>query len=154
MTAIFHDTLFAYILRSAFGSRVFPHPDEKSIPPILQEKLSQVSPRHSTQSTFNDVPVADTASVHSEATAVRKGDPEKGKDTFLVEWDGPTDPDVSLAVRCSYTPATPAYATLCLVESTELVECEEDMGHVPDVSLDIHYLRRICYLHCWDPLHL
>jgi len=95
MAAIFHDTLFAYILRSAFGPRVFPHPDEKSLPPIWQEKLSQVSPHQSTQSTLNDVPITDTASVSSEATAVRKGDPEKGKDTFLVEWDGPTDPDVS-----------------------------------------------------------
>ena len=95
MAAIFHDTLFAYILRSAFGSRVFPHPDEKALPAIWQEKLSQVSPRHSTQSTLNDVPVPDTASVQSEKTAVRKGDPENGKDTFLVEWDGPTDPDVS-----------------------------------------------------------
>lgn len=95
MATIFHDTLFAYILRSAFGARVFPHPDEKALPAIWQEKLSQVSPRHSTQSTLNDVPVTDTASVHSEATAIQKGDPEKGKDTFLVEWDGPTDPDVS-----------------------------------------------------------
>ena len=92
MATIFHDTSFAYILRSAFGSRVFPHPDEKAFPAIWQEKLSQ---RHSTQSTLNGVPVADTASVHSEATAVQKGDPEKGKDMFLVEWDGPTDPDVS-----------------------------------------------------------
>ena len=109
MAAIFHDTLFAYILRSAFGSRVFPHPDEKALPAIWQEKLSQVSPRHSTQSTLNDVPVPDTASVHSDATAVRKGDPENGKDTFLVDWDGPTDPDVSC---CCVRPATPAYAPL------------------------------------------
>jgi hypothetical protein len=99
MAAIFHDTLFAYILRSAFGSRVFPHQDEKALPAIWQEKLSQVSPRHSTQSTLNDVPVTDTASVHSEKTVVRKGDPENGKDTFLVEWDGPTDPDVSCDIR-------------------------------------------------------
>src|SRR5712691_8580877 len=97
MASIFHDTLFAYILPSSFGSRVFPHPDETALPSIWQEKLSQVSPRHSTQSTLNDISVADTASVCSEATAVRKGDPEKGKDAFLVEWDGPTDPDVS---RC------------------------------------------------------
>ena len=44
--------------------------------------------------------------------------------------------------------ATPAYMPLYLVESTGLVKYEEDMGHVPDVSLDIHYL------HHWDPLHL
>ena len=96
MAAAFHDTFFAYILRSTFGSRVFPHPDEKELPTIWQEKLSQVSPRDSTQSTLNDAPDADAASVLSGATAIpKKGDPEKGKDTFLVEWDGPTDPDVS-----------------------------------------------------------
>ena len=112
MAAIFHDTLFAYILRSAFGSRVLPHPDEKALPAIWQEKLSQVSPRHSTQSTLNDVPVTDTASLHSEKTAVRKGDPENGKDTFLVEWDGPTDPDVSCSIRTGQQ-----HSLMCLCHS-------------------------------------
>jgi len=60
---------------------------------------------------LNDVPVANTASLHSEATAVQKGDLEKGKDTFLVEWDGPTDPDVSCRVMLIQT-VTPAYAPL------------------------------------------
>src|SRR5712691_9322282 len=55
---------------------------------------------------LNDVPVANTASLHLEATAVQKGDLEKGKDTFLVEWDGPTDPDVSCRVMLIQTSNT------------------------------------------------
>jgi len=43
---------------------------------------------------------------------------------------------------------------LCILWTTGLVECEEDMGHVPDVSLGVHYLCQICHLHRWDPLHL
>jgi len=155
MAAAFHDTFFAYILRLAFGSRVFPHPDEKTLPAIWQEKLSQVSPRDSAQSTLNEAPVADATSVLSETTAItRRGDPENGKDTFLVEWDGPTDPDVSFwlcdARFCSHT----CSRFLGLLEPTELVECEEDMGHVPDVSSNIHHLRWICHLYCWDPVYL
>ena len=38
-------------------------------------------------------------------------------------------------------------------ESAELVKCEEDMGDVPDMSSDIHHLRRICHLHCWNPVY-
>src|SRR6266852_8028326 len=38
-------------------------------------------------------------------------------------------------------------------ESAELVECEEVMGDVPDMSFDIHHLRRICHLHCWNPVY-
>jgi len=94
MAAIFRDTFFAFLLGSAFESRVSPLPDEKVSPKILQEKPSQVSLPYSTQSTLGGVPITDTASVLSDATAVRIGDPEKGRDTFLVEWDGPTDPDV------------------------------------------------------------
>ena len=94
MAAIFRDTFFAYLLGSAFESRVSPRPNEKVSPKILQEQPSQVSLPYSTQSTLGGVPITDTASVHSEATAVRRGDPEKGEDVFLVEWDGPTDPDV------------------------------------------------------------
>lgn len=101
MASAFRDTIFVYILRSAFGSRVFPHPDEKVLPTIWQEKLaSQTSPRDSVdQSTLNDVAKPDVSSIHSDTTAIadapRKSDPENGKDTFLVEWYGPTDPDVS-----------------------------------------------------------
>jgi hypothetical protein len=97
----FHDTLFAYILRSTFGSRVFPYPDEKALPTIWQDKLSssQVSSRHSIQSKLDDGPSPDVTSILSEATAAvntpDRADPEKGRDHFLVEWDGPSDPDVS-----------------------------------------------------------
>jgi MFS transporter, DHA1 family, multidrug resistance protein len=100
MSSAFRDTLFAYILRSAFGSRVFPHADEKSLPTIWQEKLStQTSPRDSAHTTLNDEPKPDAASMHSATTkraeAPKKVDAEKGNDTLLVEWYGPTDPDVS-----------------------------------------------------------
>ncbi|KAI0287569.1 MFS transporter [Russula brevipes] len=98
MAAVFRDTLFAYALRSAFGSRFFPHPEEKALPTIWQEKLSShSSPQDSAQSTLNGAPRPDVTSVLSEGTAIgnapRKVDPEKGKDTLLVDWYGPTDPD-------------------------------------------------------------
>jgi hypothetical protein len=112
MTTAFGNTFFAYILRSAFGSRVFPHPDEKALPAIWQEKLSRSSPHDSARSTINDAPDADATSVLSGATATRKGDAEKGKDTFLVEWDGPTDPDVSYCDACIISMRICAYASL------------------------------------------
>jgi hypothetical protein len=97
MASAFRDTLFAYTLRSAFGSRVFAHEDEKSLPTIWQEKLStQTSPRDSAQTTLNEEPKHDAASIRSGSTHVpKKVDAEKGGDTLLVEWYGPTDPDVS-----------------------------------------------------------
>ena len=100
MTSAFRDTLFAYILRSAFGSRVFPHADEISLPTIWQEMLSTAtSPRDSAHTTLNEEPKPDVASTHSETTkcveAPKKVDAEKGNDTLLVEWYGSTDPDVS-----------------------------------------------------------
>lgn len=155
MASAFRDTLFAYILRSAFGSRVFPHPDEKELPTIWQEKLStQTSPRDSAQSLH--VPKSEVSSVHSDTTATafapRKVDPENGKDTLLVDWDGPTDPDVGcrsvMFVRCLLT------RIVISSESAELVQFKEGMGHVPDMSLDVHHLRWICHLHCRDSLHL
>jgi hypothetical protein len=115
MASAFRDTLFAYILRSTFGSRVFPHPDEKALPAIWQEKLSQASPRDSAHSTLNDAPDADAASVLSGATATgKRKDPENGKDTFLVEWDGPADPDVSYCdarIRIDGTPYLRIFVT-------------------------------------------
>lgn len=153
MASPFRDTFFAYILRSIFGSRVFPHPDEKALPAIWQEKLSQASPRDSAHSTLNDAP--DAGSVLSGATAAAKRkDPENGKDTFLVEWDGPADPDVSCCDGRICTTAHIAYASLYLTEPTKLVEWEENMGHVPDMPSDIHHLRWICYLHCRNPVYL
>ena len=92
MVAAFQDTLFAYILRSAFGSRVFPHPDEKALPITWQEKLSS-------QSTLNVAPHFDATSILSEGTAITNAlgrvDLEKDNDKLLVDWYGPTDPDVS-----------------------------------------------------------
>jgi DHA1 family multidrug resistance protein-like MFS transporter len=110
MASAFQDTLFAYILRSAFGSRVFPHEDEKSLPTIWQEKLStQTSPRDSTVTTLNDAPRPDAASACSGPTecadAPKKADAEKGNDTLLVEWYGPTDPDVSCHCVMARSPA-------------------------------------------------
>jgi hypothetical protein len=110
MAAAFHDTLFAYIFRSAFGSRVFSHPDEKSLPTSWQEKrISQVSQSDSVQPKSDDAHNVDATSLFSEKTAAantavkntavantpNKADLEKGQDLLLVDWDGPTDPDVS-----------------------------------------------------------
>src|SRR6266702_7864138 len=100
-TAAFHDTFFAYTLRLAFGSRVFPHTDERELPAVWQSKLStQTSPRDSVPPTLNDVPSPDVRSTVSEVTVIAntpaKADPEKGQDTLLVYWYGPTDPDVCI----------------------------------------------------------
>ena len=159
MTSAFRDTLFAYILRSAFGSRVFPHADEKHLPTIWQEKLSrQTSPSDSAQTTLNNELKPDGASNFSGSTAFvvcadapEKVDAENGNDTLLVEWYGPTDPDVSY----HFVMLEPGLLTGIVItsESAELVEREESMGDVSDMSSDIHHLRRSCHLHCWNPVH-
>ncbi|KAF8259744.1 MFS transporter [Lactarius quietus] len=94
----FRDTLFAYTLRLAFGSRIFPHPDERELPAVWQSKRStQTSPRDSLPPTLNDGPSPDARSIVSETTMIAntpaKTDPEKGEDALLVDWYGPTDPD-------------------------------------------------------------
>ena len=99
--AAFRDTFFAYTLRLAFGSRVFPHPDEKELPAVWQSKLpTQTSPRDSIPPTLNDGISPDARSIVSEMTVIAntpaKADPEKGQDGLLVDWYGPTDPDVSI----------------------------------------------------------
>jgi len=99
--AAFHDTFFAYTPRLAFGSRIFPHPDERELPAVWQSKRpTEASPRDSIPFTLNDVPSPDVRSIVSEATMIAdtpaKVDPEKGQDTLLVDWYGPTDPDVSI----------------------------------------------------------
>jgi hypothetical protein len=38
-------------------------------------------------------------------------------------------------------------------EPAELVKCEEGMGDFPDISFDIHHLRPICHLHCWNSIY-
>jgi hypothetical protein len=156
MASAFRDTLFAYILRLGFGSRVFPHADEKSLPTIWQEKLStQTPPRESAQTTLHEEPKPDAASTHSDPTqcgdAPKKVDAEKGNDTLLVEWYGPTDPDVSY--NCVMLVPRLLTSIGITSESAELVECEEGMGDVPDMSFDIHHLRRICHLHRWYPVY-
>jgi hypothetical protein len=99
--AAFRDTFFAYTLRLAFGSRIFPHPDEKELPVIWESKLSTpTSPRDSVPPTLNGGLSPDARSIVSETTVIAntlaKADPEKGQDTLLVDWYGPTDPDVSI----------------------------------------------------------
>jgi DHA1 family multidrug resistance protein-like MFS transporter len=100
--AAFRDTFFAYTLRLVFGSRIFPHPDEKELPVVWQSKLSTpTSPRDSVPPTLNDGHSPDARSIVSETTAIAntptKADPEKGLDSLLVDWYGPTDPDVSIS---------------------------------------------------------
>src|SRR6266702_3094620 len=81
--AAFHDTFFAYTPRLAFGSRIFPHPDERELPAVWQSKRpTEASPRDSIPFTLNDVPSPDVRSIVSEATMIAdtpaKVDPEKG----------------------------------------------------------------------------
>ncbi|KAH8984843.1 multidrug resistance protein-like protein [Lactarius akahatsu] len=98
--AAFHDTFFAYTLRLAFGSRFFPHSDERELPVVWHiMRETQTSPRHSIQLTLNDVPNPDARSITSEATVIAntpaKADSETGQDALLIDWYGPTDPDSS-----------------------------------------------------------
>ena len=94
----FRDTFFAYTLRLAFGSRVFPHPDEKELPAVWHSE--RTSPRDSVPATLNDGPSPDARSIVSETTMLGhtpvKSDPEKGQDSLLVDWYGPTDPEVRI----------------------------------------------------------
>ncbi|KAH9026593.1 putative caffeine resistance protein 5 [Lactarius pseudohatsudake] len=86
--AAFYDTFFVYTLHLVFGSRFFPHSDERELPVIWQTKReTQTSPRHSVQLTLNDVPNPDARSITSEATVIAntsdKADPEMGQDALL-----------------------------------------------------------------------
>ena len=85
------------------------------------------------------------------ADAPKKVDAENGNDTLLVEWYGPTDPDVSY--HCVMLVPGLLTGIVITSESAELVEREESMGDVSDMSSDIHHLRRSCHLHCWNPVH-
>jgi hypothetical protein len=100
VAAAFRDTFFAYTLRLAFGSRIFPYSDERELPAVWQTK--QTSPRDSVTPTLNDGRSPDVRSIVSETTmnagTPAKADPEKGQDTLLVDWYGPTDPDVSIGL--------------------------------------------------------
>jgi hypothetical protein len=127
MASAFSDTLFAYILRWALKSRVFRHEDEKSLPTIWQEKLStQTSPRDSAQNTLHDAPKPDVASIHSGSTkcadAPKKVDAEKGDDTLLVEWYGPTDPEVSYHCDDARTPLAYEYCNYFRIRRTGRVQ--------------------------------
>ncbi|KAI9430831.1 putative caffeine resistance protein 5 [Lactarius indigo] len=100
VTTAFHDTFFAYTLRLAFGSRVFPHPDERELPECWQcKRLTFASPGESPLLTLNDGSTGNlkVTSMVSEVTTIASSpanaDPEKGQDTLLVDWYGPTDPD-------------------------------------------------------------
>ncbi|KAH9976874.1 major facilitator superfamily domain-containing protein [Lactifluus volemus] len=94
MTTPFHDTFFAHVLRSAFGSRVFPYQDEIVLPTIWQDKLTlQASPRGSIQPKLDDTLKPDAASVLSEAVATANTQVMAYKDPLLISWEGPDDPD-------------------------------------------------------------
>jgi hypothetical protein len=96
MTTPFHDTFFAYVLRSAFGSRVFPYQDEIVLPTIWQDKVTfQASPRGSIQPKLDDTLKPDVASVLSEAVTTANTQGIACKDPLLIDWDGSDDTDVS-----------------------------------------------------------
>ncbi|KAH9990345.1 major facilitator superfamily domain-containing protein [Russula vinacea] len=111
MASAFRDTLFAYTLRSVFGSRV--------LPTIWQDKLSsQTSPRDSAQSTLHGVPRHD------------------GKDTLLVDWYGPTDPDNPL----NWSSGKKAWVMFqtCLLTFTIYVGSAIYTAGIPSISAEFH----------------
>jgi hypothetical protein len=148
--AAFRDTFFAYTLRLAFGSRIFPHPDERELPAAWQSKRrTETTPRDSVPLSLNDNLSRDVRSIVSETTITAntpaKADPEKGPDSLLVDWYGPTDPDVSIDLyfyKCNVS-------HIAALESAELVELEEGMGLIPDVSSDSRSVPWLCHLHRW-----
>jgi DHA1 family multidrug resistance protein-like MFS transporter len=120
---------------------VFRHPEEKEVPTIWQGKLSsQTSPRDSAQSTLNNVPRHDVSSVHSGTTAhgepPRKVDAEKGNDTLLVDWYGPTDPDNPL----NWSSGKKAWVMFqtCLLTFTIYVGSAIYTAGIPSISAEFH----------------
>jgi hypothetical protein len=123
MASLYHDTLFALFVRSIFGTSYFPHIDETT-PPSVYERAVQKKPSFGTQTTLgpaievedHDDPmnargrgygVHDEQEAHATKPEVlpssltlvtpdefTNASKEEGKDSMLVTWYGPDDPEV------------------------------------------------------------
>ncbi|KAI0068449.1 MFS transporter [Artomyces pyxidatus] len=150
MAALFHDTLFAYSLRLAFGSRVLPHPDETDLPMVWQNAVHEkdVLPESDASSVRTIVeevrssPASrSTASLQSAKTVVEPAPAkldvtEKGSDLLLVGWYGPTDQDNPL--NWSISKKTWVMFQTCLLTFTVYIGSSIYTAGIEDVSQEFH----------------
>lgn len=109
MADIFHDTLFAYALRSVVGTRTLTHPEEKdpsSWPEMVHTEKKQdvnveVRARDDVETIMGSAdprpstPAQSTHSSHTQiATPEGAKDAEQANEAILVDWYGPDDPAV------------------------------------------------------------
>ncbi|KAH9976873.1 MFS transporter [Lactifluus volemus] len=87
MASAFHDTLFAYILRSAFGSQYFPT--------RMRSRYRQAGKRSGFRRCRKATSSSPSLTMFTRrfANTPNKADVENGQDLLLVDWDGPSDPD-------------------------------------------------------------
>ncbi|KAI0053311.1 MFS transporter [Auriscalpium vulgare] len=149
MAALLHDTLFAYSLRLAFAPRFLSHPDEIDLPMAWQSAIheKQLMPDSAVTSVHTavhqDTPASrSTASIASAETAVNATAPqnpdalEKGSDTLLVGWYGPTDEDNPL--NWSRNKKLWVMFQTCLLTFTVYIGSSIYTAGIPGVSEEFH----------------
>jgi hypothetical protein len=120
MLGVFHDTVFAAVVRTVLGPTYFPHIDEMDAPSVDLKKVQLPKSSSTIGTALYDL--EDPFNVHGrrggngvqvkrERSAVDFGDPEsleeasggfklskpvkeEGIDSVLVTWRGPDDPEV------------------------------------------------------------
>ena len=129
MASLFHDTLFALVVRSVFGTTYFPHIDETTPPSVYQRAIRK---KPSSETILgpaiedHDDPMNargrgfgayDEQEAHASKPEIlpssltlvtpeefAKAEKEEGTDSMLVTWYGPSDPEVRQACYPFHTP--------------------------------------------------
>lgn len=133
MALQFHTTIFGQLVRLLSGSKLFRYPDE--IDPSIWNKSVQrdasppsTSPGEQAESSKE----SDTPDVALQNHAV-----EDGRDTLLVSWYGPDDPEV-----CTPDDSTDFKSLTQITESPELACRVKGRDRFPNVY------PQLCRLHC------
>jgi hypothetical protein len=129
MAGLFHDTFFALVVRSVFGTSYFPHLDETTPPNVYQRAIQK---KPSVETTLgpaiedHDDPMNargrgygayDEQEAHATKSEVlpssltlvtpeefTKAAKEEGTDSMLVTWYDHNDPEVHLDCHSFHTP--------------------------------------------------
>ena len=163
-SGLIKDTTFGHFLRAVCGPRILPYFDELDLETALVLMTGTQSP---------STPSAHSAELAAERRDIRRNEPPKAtahhspspdagfsviptatdlnafmeesekKDTQLVGWYGPDDPDVRALFLCAVLHPE----LTCLAEPSELEPCKEGMGTIPDVLLHLRNLHRLLHIH-------
>ena len=145
MTTQLRDTQFGHLLRFLSGNKLFRYPDE--IDPSLWKKSLQ------RDTTSPSTPSGEQTNASAQDFNKQDGDlqdrsgnhvVEDGKDTYLVDWYGPDDPEVSAPIgsmRQVFLTQTS--------ESPELAQQLEVAGPFSNVHPELFSLHCKFYLCSW-----